>query len=392
MTEQQRNLAKIDLGALWVIGLISLGFAHQTAIAASDITHVTVYFEKGRFGGWPATHGIWSWDEEILVGFTSGVYEDRGSRHHIATDKPVRHLQARSRDGGETWSVEDPNAKGQLLPEGQSLHGTELPGISLPTWQDSPENIRFKHPDFAMALKLNHNHIGPSRFYLSYDRGHAWTGPFRVPAMNGLEIAARTDYVIESNSESLLFLTAAKTNHREGRPFAAKISESGKQWEFVSWIGEEPNGFSIMPSTVRTGPNELFTTIRHQDNHQKGLRAYRSTDNGLSWKREQDPVTNTGAGNPPSLIMLPNQNLALTYGVREAPFRICAKISIDRGKSWSSEYVIRDDGSSTDVGYPQSAVRPDGRIVTVYYFSDASTGPERYIAASIWSPDSFYTN
>jgi hypothetical protein len=392
MTKHKQTLTRIHLVALWMIGLVSIAITGQTLNAASDTTHVTVYFEKGRYGGWPATHGIWSWDNEILVGFTSGVYEDRGSRHHIATDKPVRHMQARSLDGGETWSIEDPNAKNQLLPEGQSLHGTELPGIPLPTWQGSPANIGFKHPDFALALKLNHNHIGPSRFYLSYDRGHEWTGPFRVPPMNGLEIAARTDYLVNSSSECLLFLTAAKANHREGRPFTAKISESGKQWEFVSWIGNEPQGFSIMPSTVRTGPEELYTTVRHQDDHQKGLRAYRSTDNGLTWKREKDPVTNTGAGNPPSLVVLPNNDLALTYGVREAPFRICAKTSSDRGKSWSSEHVIRDDGSSTDVGYPRSSVRPDGRVVTVYYFSDAPTGPERYIAASIWSPDSISSN
>ena len=371
---------------LIILGSVSSAHVFQSVHAETDPTHVTVYFEKGRYGGWPATHGIWSWGNEILVGFTSGIYEDRGSRHHIATDKPVRHMQARSMDGGLTWTVEDPNAKRQLLPEGQSLHGTELPGIPLQKWRDSPSNIQFKHPDFAMALKLNSNQIGPSRFYLSYDRGHEWAGPFRVPNVNGLEIAARTDYLVNSNSECLLFLTAAKNNHHEGRPFAAKISEKGGRWDFVSWIGEEPKGFSIMPSTLRTGPNELYTVVRHQDETQKGLRAYRSINNGLTWKREEDPVKNTGAGNPPSLVVLANKELVLTYGVREAPYRICAKFSNDRGNSWSTEHVIRDDGSSTDVGYPCSIVRPDGRVTTVYYFSDASTGPERYIAASIWKP------
>lgn len=32
--------------------------------------------------------------------------------------------------------------------------------------------------------------------------------------------------------------------------------------------------------------------------------------------------------------------------------------------------------------------RPDGKVVVLYYFSDLKTGPERYITATIWDPDS----
>ena len=37
-----------------------------------------------------------------------------------------------------------------------------------------------------------------------------------------------------------------------------------------------------------------------------------------------------------------------------------------------------------DLGYVRSVQRPDGKIVTVYYFWDRKTGPERYLAATIW--------
>ena len=39
------------------------------------------------------------------------------------------------------------------------------------------------------------------------------------------------------------------------------------------------------------------------------------------------------------------------------------------------------------MGYPRSVQRPDSRIVTIYYFWDRTTGPERYIAATIWDPE-----
>ena len=370
--------------SLFLIG-ISLPLLQSNA--DDQTSHTMVYFEKNRYGGWPAAHGIWAWENEILVGFTSGHYKDQGERHHIDTNKPVRHMQARSLDGGETWRVEDPNSKEQLLPEGQALHGTELPDIPLPEWQVSPSNIDFTHPDFALALKLNDNSVGPSRFYLSYNRGHDWTGPFRVPAMNGLKIAARTDYLIDTSARCLLFLTAAKSNDREGRPFVAEISDHGDQWHFLSWIDEEPDGFLIMPSSIRLGLEELFTVVRHRGSEKRNLQAYHSRDNGRTWQRAIDPVDNLGAGNPPSLVQLPNKNLCVTYGLRAAPYRICAKISRDGGHSWGPEQIIRNDGSGPDLGYPRAIVRPDGKIVIVYYFSDASTGPERYIAASIWTPN-----
>src|ERR1700752_3436330 len=70
---------------------------------------VMVYHQKGRFGGWPANHGIWSWGDEILVGFSAGYHKDLGpDRHNIDHQKPEEHLLARSKDGGQTWSIEDP--------------------------------------------------------------------------------------------------------------------------------------------------------------------------------------------------------------------------------------------------------------------------------------------
>jgi hypothetical protein len=63
-----------------------------------------------------------------------------------------------------------------------------------------------------------------------------------------------------------------------------------------------------------------------------------------------------------------------------------ARLSSDGGTSWGDEIVLRNDGGGRDIGYPRSIQRPDGRVVTIYYFWDEKTGPERYIAASNWTP------
>jgi hypothetical protein len=39
------------------------------------MVNVVVYKESGRFGGWPANHGIWSWGNEIVVGFSLGYFQ-----------------------------------------------------------------------------------------------------------------------------------------------------------------------------------------------------------------------------------------------------------------------------------------------------------------------------
>ena len=47
--------------------------------------------------------------------------------------------------------------------------------------------------------------------------------------------------------------------------------------------------------------------------------------------------------------------------------------------------VLREGGGNHDLGYPRSVVRPDGSVVTVYYFNEAAEG-ERFIEAMLWKP------
>ena len=46
--------------------------------------------------------------------------------------------------------------------------------------------------------------------------------------------------------------------------------DGGKTWQFVAWIGPEPEGFAIMPSTVRLGDRELLTAIRRHEGPKNG--------------------------------------------------------------------------------------------------------------------------
>jgi len=348
--------------------------AATSSLALANVTkqNVTVFHQPGRFGGWPANNGIWIWGNEILVGFMDGAFKQVTSGHAIDGTKPSYPRYARSRDGGQTWSIETPS---YLTPEGTEREPTDGPG-----------GFDFTHPDSAVTFRMVSSRTGFSRFYYSADRGRAWQGPYRIPTYGRTGIAARTDYLVNGKHDLMAFMTAHKENGREGRVFNVRTADGGKTWDFVSWIGPEPAGFSIMPASVRLSPTRLLTTLRCKDGPKHWIESWASDDDGRTWRRLAE-IADTGGsvGNPPTLTTLADGRLALTYGYRSAPFGIRARLSSDQGLTWGAEIILRDDAGCWDLGYPRSVQRPDGKIVTIYYYND-HPDRERYIAATIWDP------
>ncbi len=318
-----------------------------------------------------------------------GTMKDLGpERHNIDRDLPEEHLLARSLDGGETWALEHPAAdQGMLVPVGNCLHGVTPPGQQEREWSDCPGGIPFTHPDFCMTMRMTDTKVGPSRLYYSIDRGRTWNGPFRLPLFGQLGVAARTDYIVDGPAACTVLLTASKPDGSEGRPFAARTTDGAKSWSFLSWVNEHPNGYAIMPSTVKDPDGEMLTAVRRRDSKRAWIECYRSRDQGRSWRLEpEEPAPELGTGNAPSLIKLHDGRLCLTYGHRAPPFGIRARLSEDGGRTWLPEVVLRDDGGGTDVGYPRSCQRTsDGKVVTVYYYHTEPSG-DRSIVATIWEP------
>jgi len=331
------------------------------------IGNVIVYKEPGKFCGWPANNGIWNWGNEILVGFHLNYYKESLEHHSIDKDKPSERVMARSYDGGVSWKLEKPEA----------FSSTK----AKPVWFAG--QIDFTDPNFSLTCRSE-------RFYFSYDRGKNWNGPFKLPLFGQDDVMARTDYVVDGRYDCHIFLTATKTNGREGRPFCVRTRDGGRTMNFVSWIGPEPTGYSIMPSTVRISQSKLVTAIRRYergDINRGWISIYESNNNGDSW-RLLSKAASTGAhgGNPPCMVKLSDGRLCVTYGYRSKPYGIRAKMSNDNGKTWSEIIHLREDGRTWDIGYTRTVVRPDGKLVTIYYYT-TQENPEQHIAATIWDPD-----
>ena len=359
--------------------------------------HVTVYREPGRYAGWPANYGIWSWGDEIVVGFTVGYHKADAGFHSRDRDRPFVPMQARSNDGGCTWEVTGMPCR---TPYGNGISADEHvnPDLRIGTGStdedpspDCPGGLDFSHPDFALMCARTGVRLGArSWLYTSCDRCRTWQGPFRLPAFGQGGIAARTDYLASGPDTCTLFLTAAKSDGGEGHAFCAHTSDGGRAFSFLSWIGPEPEGFTIMPASVRLPDGRILAALRCRkredgtEAERNWIDLYASDDGGRTWEYVNRPVSNTGiGGNPPAMIRLRDGRVCLTYGFRDAPHGIRARLSGDDGRTWGNEILLRDDGGDHDIGYPRTVQRSDGRVVTVYYFDD-HPDTERYIAATIW--------
>ena len=360
-----------------------------------DPQHVTIYREPGRYAGWPANYGIWSWGDEIVVGFTVGYHDLQGGFHTRDRTRPFKTMQARSLDGGQTWAVAETPCR---IPGGRALSADEHldPAHRVSEVVDDPHQLAdcpgvdFADPDFSlMCARTGLAHGARSWFYTSTDRCRNWDGPYALPDFGLRGIAARTDYLVSDGPECTLFLTAAKGDGREGRPFCARSHDRGASFQFRSWIGPEPPGFGIMPASVRLLGGRVLVAVRVRGGGERGgnwIDLHASDDDCQSWRLLGKPAANTGpGGNPPTLARLRDGRLCVTYGFRDAPYQMRARVSDDDGATWSEERVLRDRGGVGDLGYPRTVQRADGAVVTVYYFNDTPES-ERYVAATIWRP------
>lgn len=359
-----------------------LAWALLTALQAESPAPATeqalVYHDEGRFAGWPANEGMWSWGNEILVAFNVAQFQERGHLHSFTGKQSVAF--ARSRDGGRTWA---PETHPQVVPP--AMLGS--PGKSIP----APGGAEFTHPDFAMKLRGRF-------FYTSTDRGRQWQGPFRLPDF-GQCTDARTSYLVTGPQSCLFFIPCTVSDGRGSRTrsCAAETTDGGKTVRFLSWMGPDPldevNGevwpegddvSSTMPSVIRLEDGRLLCALRNRVKKMKWSSLHESADNGRSWRPAG--TLEKGATNPVALVSLGGGRVAALYGNRrKVPCCISAKVSEDGGRTWGVEMCLREAGRKWDLGYVRAVLLPSGQVAAVYYYSTEQR-PQQHIEATLWKP------
>jgi hypothetical protein len=331
-----------------IISVLFISTMTSCGVSTDDpaLEHVVVASAEGRYFGWPANNGLWSWDNgrELLVGHTDGPHDEEGGFHSIG--HPQLTKLARSLDGGKTWTSEDPdNFVGK---DGEP--------------QPSPGNINFGHPDFALRVSATgyHGNEDPvGRFFISYDRGKTWSGSYLfnelhdAEELEGMQITSRTSYIVTGANSAQIIMTARNPElqyaSRRDKPFVAETTDGGKTFKFISWVvpWTDDCNRAAMPSTVRTRDGKIIVAVRVRNPRDEDIPCwidtYFSEDNGRTWSF-LSKVGETGLhnGNPPGLALLADGRLACSYANRDLR-QMLVRFSSDDGATWGEEIVIRDN-------------------------------------------------
>ncbi|MDX1934138.1 MAG: sialidase family protein [Capsulimonadales bacterium] len=347
--------------------------------------HSVVFHRPGIFAAWPANNGLWVRNgSEALVGFVTGRFKEQEGHNLL---KPYDRSFARTTDGGTTWTLENPVS----FP----AEGTPVRDLTqaLP-WKDERVILRFFGEGYHGSSE------GKGAFAVSRDFGRTWEGPFRLgevlkeTAARDWEVTARTAY-LRSAGDSLTLFLSARLPGKGGtdRAFAARMTAGGTRIEFLGWIVSPQDPYrAVMPSPVRLSDSAIVAAVRRRrmDKDVCWVDLYRSEDAGTTWGfLSRVGETGNENGNPPALIRLADGRLCCAYGNR-AQKRLVVRLSRNDGRTWEEERTLREDFrpdrfGDADFGYPQMFQRPDGKIVTIYYWASADH-PEHFIASTLWEP------
>jgi len=334
-----------------------------------------VFYDAVTFAGWPANEGSWAWGDEVLVCFNTAPYEEKTDTHSHKSGERLRTTFARSLDGGKTWTVE--------------AHD-ELAGPAVP-FERGVEDMTA--PGFAMKLRGN-------VFYLTNDKGRFWDGPYALPNFEEQRAwpNARTSYIVTGPKSALFFMTsrserAGGKEGERGRAYVMRTQDGCKTFEFLGWMSPDLTDkakpeekikpiFSLMPSVVRIEGDYYVAALRQRIDRRKWTDIFESKDGGKTWAFVSR--AESGSNNPPALVkMADGKTLGLVYGYRGKQPGVRARLSANNGRTWSDEYILRNDARTWDIGYPRAHVMPNGDILALYYYTTAER-PQQHIAATRW--------
>jgi len=211
----------------------------------------------------------------------------------------------------------------------------------------------------------------------SQDSGKTWSERYKIPLhsphgpvqlKNGtLVFAGRRS--LPPHRRSLYGSSLYGLDREMAEIAVAESNDDGKTWKIIGEVPVlppiPPDNFSE-PSIVETLSGKLIMHIRNDCKSVfpgETLQS-ESVDGGKTWSV---PYSIGVKGYPSHLILLKNGWILMTYGYREKPFGIQARISKDEGKTWSEPLIISDDGCCSDLGYPSSVEMDDKIIITVWY-------------------------
>lgn len=360
----------------------------------SDLKHiknVTVYRDEKYYCG-PGPTAVVLDHSEILVAFrrclswTEYGYWDH---YHPNTEACI----VRTADEGDHWSSPEVFWKGGITNQNFRVISD---GAIVATMFDNvwvPNVVYDTVAGKRGVYKREMCNVNAGAFTTrSEDGGRTWTKPFWVERVPGVEpvfdgwnsplaIRGPVEQLADGDLLYPVYVGVSGDGGRE-RAFAVASSDGGRTWSFRGLVAEDPtNEVGFNELTFHQCPSGKVVAFIRSAGADGWLFTATSKDNGRTWT---DPVKEDCWGHPFVAASMPSGNVLLCYGYRREPCGIRARLlgpECDNIAD-SPELVLRDDGVTFDLGYPDLTILPDGRAFIVYYMnSKDDEARTRYIAA-----------
>lgn len=324
---------------------------------------------------------------ELLVAFRRAPERRAYGGRCTHADPNSQIVFVRSLDGGKTWTQKPeliyahPMGGSQdpcmtLLHDGSILCSSYL-------WILQPRCTSGEYCD-NLGWKWT---FGGGYLMRSRDCARHWEGPIIPPPVSGNTAVVALGNLfpaynrgnILAASDGLLYWAVVRSDstvEQPGRmapPPSVHLMVScdrGSSWQYRCPIAADAKiGFNET-YLYETAGGDLIAFLRTSDKEGKILNAVaRSRNRSMSF----EPWQNTGFhGHPHCAVRLNDGRVLLAYGYRRVPYGIRGKVLNPECTDIcdAGEFIIRDDGGSTDLGYPWPVVFPDGRVLVVYYFNN----------------------
>jgi len=379
--------------------------------APRHVDHSVVYRREDEFCSWPFTSGFWeTGDGTLIANFaTRNVSYGSGDaiRHDVLgqNSSNPRTVTVRSRDRGRTWG--EPQYNMMAGPGGEG-RGRSREDMST----RFADPVDYRDPNVlvssgSMGGFATSGTQGTAR--ISRDGGKTWGETILVPLDHLASMTGVHSTLVRPDGRCLMFMFSVESDNSHRRPLVYGSVDQGREFRFMSYIvpREDPfgnaDGDYNDPSVAFVGhrwfypraymlPSGRILCITRCQRDPTGVmwsEVFYSDDGGDTWGF-LSRVNDFGA--PGNLVIMPDGRIVAVYGYRLMPAGIRATVSEDGGKTWGPEIIVRDDGGSWDLGYPNSWLVDDNTIGTLYYFNSKddpvqANGGVRHVQRSVFTID-----
>jgi len=350
---------------------------------------IVIYEDPAFYSAFPSV--ITRPSGELVLAFRRApdrkMFGEGGSSH---TDPNSYLVQVRSSDNARTWSS-------PKLIFAHPYGGSQDPCLiqlrdgsivcSSYGWARVNEKARNSVENNAMAGEFV---FMGGYLVRSEDGGHSWSDMILPPPVPGsptrtvfdtLCPAYNRGSMYEAKDGRLLWAVASRGEDGSSRTenHLMTSTDGGKTWKHESPIAQDDDVVFNEACIYETPKGDLVTFIRTASFDDHTVIA-RSKNGGKSFEPWEDAEFQ---GHPHFPLRLPDDRVLLVYGYRHKPFGIRARILNPECTDFASaqEIVLREDGGSTDLGYPWATIMADGRVLVCYYFNKGNG--TRHIAGTI---------